>query len=367
MIRELQVESYRSFETFKVLGLSRVNLFTGKNNSGKTSILEAVEIIHSFGDPSTLIDIAVRRGELLPSDLDSYPGRNEQPVDAAHFFFGHNFRLGDSFSISTQNEFEESIVARVARQSEFEQQPELFHDDDSPLLLAIERLSPRRGKGVLPVRLSLKGGMGLYDSRRTQRALFKDESVLKYEFIGPDSLVASRMAVLWDRVLRDRKEQAVFRSLQLLDESIEDVIFLNDDRGYRNSRPGIVVGCRGREKRLPLGSFGEGMRRLLALSMSLATASGGILLIDEIDTGLHYSVLADMWKLVIGTAIDNDIQVFATTHSLDCLRGLNEACQANPEYAKEISVQTIDRNLPQSIDMDAGGLATSLSIGIEMR
>ncbi len=103
------------------------------------------------------------------------------------------------------------------------------------------------------------------------------------------------------------------------------------------------------------------------LAILLTTVKGGILLVDEIDTGLHYSVLADMWKLVIATAMKNDIQVFATTHSLDCLRGLHEACQANPEFASEISLQTIDRNLPQSIDTDAEGLAVSLAMGIEVR
>ena len=129
----------------------------------------------------------------------------------------------------------------------------------------------------------------------------------------------------------------------------------------------MYIGVRGSEHRVPVGSFGEGLRRLLSLATLLCGMRGGILLIDEIDTGLHYSVLADMWKLVIGTAIKNDIQVFATTHSLDCLRGLNEACQANPEYAQEISLQTIDRKLPQSIDTDAEGLAASLAIGVEVR
>ena len=109
------------------------------------------------------------------------------------------------------------------------------------------------------------------------------------------------------------------------------------------------------------------MQRLLALSIYLASVKGGILLVDEIDTGLHYSVLADMWKLVIATAIKNDIQVFATTHSLDCLRGLNEACERNPEFASEVSTQTIDRNLDSSIAGDANDLRAALDLGIEVR
>ena len=109
------------------------------------------------------------------------------------------------------------------------------------------------------------------------------------------------------------------------------------------------------------------MQRLLTLAILLTTVKGGILLVDEIDTGLHYSVLADMWKLVIATAIKNDIQVFATTHSLDCLRGLNEACERNPEFASEVSTQTIDRNLDVAIAGDATDLRSALDLGIEVR
>ena len=76
------------------------------------------------------------------------------------------------------------------------------------------------------------------------------------------------------------------------------------------------------EKPFPLGSAGDGLKRLLALSISLIASRGGYLLVDEIDTGLHFSVMEDMWRLVIQTAQNLDIQVFATTHSLDCLKSL---------------------------------------------
>ena len=50
--------------------------------------------------------------------------------------------------------------------------------------------------------------------------------------------------------------------------------------------------------RIPIGSMGDGIWRLLGLALALALTEGGILLVDEIDTGLHYSVMENMWKLV---------------------------------------------------------------------
>lgn len=129
----------------------------------------------------------------------------------------------------------------------------------------------------------------------------------------------------------------------------------------------MYLGKKNEKSRTPIGCFGEGVQRLFGLAVALSTAKSGILLVDEIDTGLHHSVLADMWKLVIATAIKNDIQVFATTHSLDCLRGLNEACERNPEYASEISLQTIDRSLNCSISGDAKDLKSAMNLGVEVR
>jgi AAA15 family ATPase/GTPase len=70
---------------------------------------------------------------------------------------------------------------------------------------------------------------------------------------------------------------------------------------------------------VPLGSMGDGMYRIFALTLSLVSSENGVLLVDEIDTGLHYKALTKMWRLVIETAKKLNVQVFATTHSWDCL------------------------------------------------
>ena len=370
MIEELQVENYRSFKTYSVNGLKRVNLLTGRNNSGKTSLLEAVEFLSSKGDPGVLADIAIRRSELLSMDSGAFASRPDTLVDAAHLFFGHRLVPGSAFQI-TSGDLKNSVIVRVAKQSEFEKSPILIDmeesDDASPYVIVIERTMPNRSRSSIPMQLSANGGFRARDARSIFRSAIQQEPTFPLQLITADSLQANQMAMLWDGVLRERREGAVFESLRILDEAIEDVAFLNDERSVRSGRLGVVLGCRGQDRRMPLGSYGEGMRRLLALSMSLVSVSKGILLVDEIDTGLHYSVLADMWKLVIGTAIKNDIQVFATTHSLDCLRGLNAACERDPELASEISLQTIDRNLDVSIAGDASDLKSAMNMGIEVR
>ena len=73
------------------------------------------------------------------------------------------------------------------------------------------------------------------------------------------------------------------------------------------------------------------MNRMFGLALALVNAKDGLLLIDEIDTGLHYSVLPDMWKLVFEVARQLNVQVFATTHSWDCIQAFSQAQQEQTE------------------------------------
>lgn len=109
------------------------------------------------------------------------------------------------------------------------------------------------------------------------------------------------------------------------------------------------------------------MRRMMALATSLAFSKGGCLFVDEVDTGLHYSVMPDMWRLVIAKAIASNAQVFATTHSWDCIEGLSVLCQREPELIKQVAVHKIDRALPNSVGFSGESLVRMLKSDIDPR
>jgi hypothetical protein len=188
------------------------------------------------------------------------------------------------------------------------------------------------------------------------------------QFISQDSLERSSMSEMWDAVVTEGKEQDVVGALKILESKLSSIVFLSGDRSNRyESREGILAGFEGMRGRLPLGSFGEGMRRLLALSLALVRTQNGILLVDEIDTGLHYSIMGDMWRLVAQTAKRYNIQVFATTHSFDCVRGLDWLCRHHPELGEEVSLQKIEPSLPMAVALDASQIKISVEQDIEVR
>ena len=117
-------------------------------------------------------------------------------------------------------------------------------------------------------------------------------------------------------------------------------------------------------QRIPIGSMGEGIWRLLGIALALAEARGGVLLVDEIDAGLHYSVLVDMWRLVFETARSLDVQVFATTHSRDCYEAL--AAIAEPGRG-EILLQRIERGKVDAVAFSEVEIRQAAERGLEVR
>ena len=174
------------------------------------------------------------------------------------------------------------------------------------------------------------------------------------------------MRDVWDRVLTEGRESEVIDAMRLLDSDLHSIHFLSGE-GSQTNWGGVLVGFVGGGRRLPLGSLGDGMRRLLALSLSLVRTVDGVLLIDEIDTGLHFSVMEEMWKLVVSTAEQSNVQVFATTHSYDCIQGLAALVESNPGLASEVSVQKIEPSLAEAVSLDAEQIRIAVRQDIEVR
>jgi predicted ATPase len=119
---------------------------------------------------------------------------------------------------------------------------------------------------------------------------------------------------------------------------------------------------------IPLSSMGDGMRRVLAVVASLVSVDTGTLLIDEIDTGLHYSILKDMWRLLFELSARGNAQVFATTHSWDCVRAFQEALKdaSDRSIGRLIRLERTDDQV-EAIGYAAHELDIAIKQGIEVR
>jgi hypothetical protein len=370
MLTRVKIENYRGFRSYRLDGMTAVNLLVGKNNSGKTALLESIHFLASGGDPMVLVNAASRRGEVVSGT------REEASLDISHFFHGHEIRPGSRFSLTACNGMPAVTVEAVPISEVEPQQQALFEElrtAHPAFTLKIEgwRAESRGGR---PFILSEDGAL-LVDPRVSPRRYFGEArgEGPPIVFIAPDSVEPESLGAMWNQVLREKQEGEVRKAMQILEPGLEDIVFQTGEfmhRPYARSfagRSGVLVSFEGGRRRLPLGSMGDGMRRLLALSISLIHAKDGYLIIDEIDTGFHYSIMAKMWELVVRTAKESKIQVFATTHSSDCVRGLGILCKRMPELRAEVSAHKIERDLEQNVPFTGADVLNAVEQDIEIR
>lgn len=370
MLRDLRISGFRGFREFAMSGLGRVNLLVGTNNCGKTSVLEAIHMLSARGTAGPLWLAQARRGELVDS-------ATSRQVDVTHLVHGHKLGPGCRFLIDGDDTAgRETLVAEfVARSSE----SRTADDDDDDL--GSDELDIASGASVLtPLALHLnwtgssgpkrvhmaisrQGALSLGRVASIQDAV-EETQLNALVLITTEGLPRQEIISMFERVVLTPSEDLVLRALRTIEPGIERIASIGSHtRAFtREPRGGLAMMVAG--QRVPIGSMGDGIWRLLGIALALATARGGVLLVDEIDTGLHYSVLVDMWRLVLETARNLDVQVFATTHSRDCYEAL--AAVSEPGRT-EISLQRIERGKAEAVAFSELEIRQAAERGLEVR
>lgn len=149
--------------------------------------------------------------------------------------------------------------------------------------------------------------------------------------VPTDFLNAEALANLWDKIALSPKEDQVIQALQIIDGHLDRLTFVEDINSppSRNKNRLAIVKLNNSDERIPLNSMGDGMFRILQLVLSVFPAKDGILLIDEFENGLHFSVQEEVWRIIFKLAEELNIQVFATTHSWDCIESFTKVAIEN--------------------------------------
>ena len=385
MLTAINLDCYRRFRQYEMAEFGRVNLLVGRNNCGKTSLLEAVEFLVSKGSPGVLLRSPARRGEASPITDPTVPIHSWVP-NIGHLFHGHDIRpgAGGKFKVAGSNGYDPLTVSvRPLTPEERNGSAQLFggaDEDDVPLGIEIAgsylRPNPVMAIGWDGSLLSRdRLGPELVSAHRRSPGDFRSTHFRPgpTRFLAPRSLSAADMRSMWDRVQVTGRRSEIINALQLVVPELDSLHFLASDpaRRFRDesmaSAAGILADIAGKDRPVPFGSLGDGMRRILALSLSLIETAGGCLLADEIDSGLHWSLMQGLWEFIIRASQRSSVQVFATTHSLDCLRGLASLYTDNPDLASEVAVFKIDRKLPFAVKLGVDSVEAMTKHGLEIR
>jgi hypothetical protein len=364
MIRELTLENFRAFQALHLTGLARVNLLVGTNNSGKTSVLEAVAFLASGGDPAELHASLSRRGEQTIGE-ETPGGSGDDAVDVRHLFFGRKIDDGLTSRVGAIDASGVSMELQLSTPRVPDQDLPDWRDAATPrprgrqrrgepVALELERSGrtprylqiARSGERAVQVALLLNGGLTSMNTT-IATATARPPPVV---FMSTSGMDDDTLASFYERIIFTPEEAIVVAALQEVEPAIARLATRQlDGRSRFASQRGFVVGMEGATEQVPLGSLGDGVHRMLAIALSLVAARGGYLLIDEIDTGLHHTVMRKMWSLVFATAKRLDVTVFATTHSHDCVHALAAIARREVRAAGEVSLIRVERDNPEGV------------------
>ncbi len=372
MIQQLTVNGFRGFRRFEMHGLGRVNLLVGANNCGKTSILEAVQIFRSSGDPSSVWQVTSRRGERF--DVTDSRRAVTTEADICHLFYGHEIDIGSKFKIAARTSVADETLTVTLR--ERSRQKQLFDDtgtgsDEDDVIQepdwAMEFDWSRDPTNPARLPLSIRGGLSSHVLRGQPRS--PSNGTAPVSFISTAGLMVHDVVSMFEEIVLTREEDLVIQALSTIEPTIERLASVSSDRrrSYPGERGGIVVKCKDSSQRIPIGSMGDGMWRMLGLALAIGSAENGILLVDEIDTGLHFTVLERMWKLVDEASRRLNVQVFATTHSRDAYESLAAISRESVSDGSDVTIQRIDRLGSKSVAFTEQEIIASAERGTEVR
>jgi hypothetical protein len=362
MIYSVEIAGYRSLNPLAMNGLGRINLLVGTNNSGKTSALEALYLGATDNVAMAMQDIFANRGECLAGDTDSeHPS---QEYEVCHLFNGHAMKEDSLFSINI-------LCDAVDIFTRFTAEKKFTPSGDARLFL--NRHIDFRNKGdsklsQLPSNhIDLTDRKTLIERRRSGQSNGAS-SENNGHFISASSLSGSELISLWSKIVLTDLEEQILKALRIVEPGIERIAALTTPK-YASSvnRGGFMVKLAGAKSPVPIGSLGDGMWRMLAMAMALVRARDGMLLVDEIDTGLHFTVMTDMWKLIAQTARELNVQVFATTHSYDCVTSLATICDENAGADDHVTIQRIEPGRSKAVAYTEAEIKVAAERHIEVR
>lgn len=366
----LSIKGFRGIGALDIPHLGRVTLLAGRNGVGKTAVTEAIRVYASRGRWPVLSAL-LRRHEEFASASDEDGDRMSAP-DLAALFHGRDVSPNSRIEIGPKGASGLKITVAVPSGRKAELLERLYHDiaqDAPPLIVEVSFAKHRRTMPWLIPRYTNTGGRDI----RAYRRRFEDREEAPPEMscrsLGPGLPNNDEVAELWDKIaLTDDEERAV-RALNLvLGDRVDRVSMIGDGSPrYRPYGRRVVVKLRDHDRPVSLRSLGDGATRLFGVALNLAGSRGGFLTIDEAENGIHHSVHEAFWRMVLRTAEENDVQVFATTHSFDCVRGFARAAVDFPESEGVLVRLEQEEERTRAVVYSESELETAAEQDIEVR
>lgn len=301
MFTKIEIERFRGIRHASIEGFKQINLFFGKNNCGKSSLLESLFLASGLSNPLLPIRVNVMRGyskaRLNDLKLDFYNLDTSRPIH-----------------IRMENEEKRDLDISLFEQS---QNNVSINADDNNILSNVQ-------EGKYGLKFDFKVNGRHYESQIRFDSANSTEATSIVSDRYAESLRCTYLSPKYDfnasiqglkNILQNKDEHFIVEGLKIIEPRVTDFIFADNE---------MLVDI-GLAKRIPVNMMGDGARKIVSLLTGVYDCKDGALLVDEISNGFHYSVMGSLWKVLINAAVRNNTQLFVTTHDNDSIKGLRNA------------------------------------------
>jgi len=361
MLQSLHIQNYRNLKNFRMKSLDQVNLITGRNNTGKSILLEAIRIYASKGNLLDLEQIVENHGEFLRQRDRTKNTESDDLKTLSSLFTNRTIGFNaensiligelaeDIFGNSTMPDG--SVIIQFVRYIDETQKDASSNLLRRRVLIGENNIEADRDFKI-GFKVTVKGANSEYlyplDNFNFRRFPYGENPISdSYQFIKTGNIDREINGKLFDDIALTDKEKYVIEALKIIEPETERVAFIEKDaRGRRDA----IIKLKGSKDVYPLKSMGDGINRILTIILALVNCENGFLMIDEFENGLHYSVQEQLWKIIFKLSKELDIQVFATTHSEDCIKGFQRTINdpQNSVSGKLIRMDSIDGIIKQT-------------------
>lgn len=325
----LHVTNFKQFSDIEINNIGLINLIVGDNNIGKTSALEMLLINNNKERYyKSLLFSYIERSKLIPDRIETsekteylYEIDNEFLQDFASYSSSEN----PTFSFSSGK-----FLHKVQ-------------------LLIREQQEPKDGYT----------NFGFSKIKKNINTLFVNE-MLDNPMYTYGKGYGKDLAVFYDKYIKNDRlaEKGFLENLQLFIPNVEAVLI--------NSIGGIDIRTIDTTVDMSLYSFGDGANKLFRILILLTIHKGKLLLIDEIDSGIHFSRFQKFWEIIIVIAKKDNTQIIATTHNLECINYFSTALDENSKDDARV-IQLIRTNRLKATTYNYENFNMALEEDIELR
>jgi hypothetical protein len=351
-IHSLHVKNFRSLKDLRITGLKRINVLIGRNNTGKTTMLEAMFFHAGGSNPTLAFNLRTHRGFLSEIPLSML---RVSDLWGDLFYDFNAERIIEIESHDSQQRIRRSLIYLDSSSAKQLEIPGVEGSREGGWPLVVEYTDPKGGQTSARLQAGPRG----FEVSNGKGQPVNTGIILPSNFRVSQEEDAGRL----DKLNREKRKQSVIDLVRIIDPNLVDI-----NLGLSSGSP-IVVCDVGLSHLVPLPVLGEGTHKLISIALAVCSVSGGILMIDEVENGLYYEVQRDLWSTLFVLLQRENVQLFVTTHSRECLESLCSAASDNKELREGLKLFRLVRDKDEVLanEYEFEALKSALLAGFEVR